>query len=93
MPADGRIGSEARYVDWRWTSQPLTFFGIHISITLFFPLFLICMHFSYLRILYVICLIAYVVFLFVCKSRKVTPLEYARMIVVRSVYRRQWGAR
>ncbi|MCV9909552.1 hypothetical protein OIV19_18285 [Brucella sp. HL-2] len=79
-------------VDWRWTSQPLSFYGVHISITAFFPLFLLSVHFFSIIMLSVF-FVAYLVFLLRCKSRKMTPFEYAQMLFVRFVYRRRWGAR
>lgn len=79
-------------VDWRWTSQPLSVFGFHISIAAFFPFLLLSAHLFRLDVV-IIFFIAYVAFLFVCKARKMTPLEYAGMLFVRLFYRLRWEAR
>lgn len=89
--------------DYRWTGRYLTAFGLHWSILLFFPAFMVSVifdqalaHFHVILHLWLWDLITtavYAAFLFVCRLYKLSPGEMIQYCVVRFLWRFHWKVR
>jgi len=79
-------------IDWRWTSQPLKFFGVHVSIVIFLPVLMFASKFLPMWIIG-LCFVLYSVFLILCKRRDMDPIKYLISLEVRFIRRGQWLVR
>ena len=86
-------------VDWRWSKLDPTFFGLHASVLLIIPVFLISMwtfgatqHWKMLMSMIFLCC-CYVAFLIYIARLAFTPIEYVKYCFYRYVVHGEWSVR
>jgi hypothetical protein len=76
-------------IDWRWTSQPLTFFGLHGSVFLT----VIPIAVTWGSWLSFVAAAGYIVFLWRCQRQQIRPMDAIRARVIRWRYGGRWLVR
>ncbi|MGN7126789.1 hypothetical protein [Methylorubrum thiocyanatum] len=73
---------------WRWTAVPLRFFGLHGSITVFFPLLIVTglSRYTFLA------LALYAAYLAYCNHRKMSPLQILKYWRAKHIEGGKWPA-
>ena len=74
--------------DWRWTSSPLRFGGLHASLCLFFPLLIVTGLSRYTFI----AMGLYAAYLAYCRSSGMGPLQRLRWLRLKHLNKGQWPA-
>ena len=75
-------------IDWRWTATPLSFFGLHASLVLFFPLLIVTglSRWTFLG------LGLYAAYLVYCRRKGMGPVQTLRWLRVKYLDRGEWAA-
>ena len=76
------------HLPWRWSAVPLSFFGIHASIAVFFPLLIITGLSRYTFI----AMGLYAAFLSYCNHRKMTPTRLLKYVWAKLIEGGKWPA-
>lgn len=76
------------HLPWRWSAMPLSFFGIHASIAVFFPLLIVTGLSRYTFI----AMGLYAAFLAYCNHRKMSPMRLMKYVWAKFIEGGKWPA-
>lgn len=81
-------------IDYRWSKLTPNFYGLHPTVLLFFPLWLVSFAIGgSLPTIVVVCAVFYIVFLILGGRRQLGPGEFLNYLWCRFILRFEWRVR